>query len=167
MPKEIQRSRAKGWRKPVGAVIVDQTSKWGNPYRVVADPVDCWMVVSPAGAVARRIPSKREGHWVAFKAFEKMLRDGADRESGVVYPSVDEVVRELRGRDLVCPCPRWDETTVCPETLHRTEWGRNCSGGWHWAPGATYPCPVCEGTGFSPYPCHRRILMEVANAQTT
>lgn len=34
MPKRIQRSRKKGWRKPEGAVIVDRTSKWGNPFKI-------------------------------------------------------------------------------------------------------------------------------------
>ena len=34
MPVRIQRSRKKGWRKPEGSVIVDRTSKWGNPFKV-------------------------------------------------------------------------------------------------------------------------------------
>ncbi len=34
MPSRIQRSRAKGWRLPPGAIIVDRSTKWGNPYRV-------------------------------------------------------------------------------------------------------------------------------------
>ena len=33
MPKRIQRQRRKGWRKG-NAVIVDRTSRWGNPYKV-------------------------------------------------------------------------------------------------------------------------------------
>lgn len=32
MPERIQRLRVKGWRKPKGAVIVDRTTNWGNPY---------------------------------------------------------------------------------------------------------------------------------------
>lgn len=34
MPKRIQLSRAKGYRKPQGAIVVSRPSKWGNPYRV-------------------------------------------------------------------------------------------------------------------------------------
>ena len=33
-PKRIQRKRTKGWRKPDGAVVVDRTSRFGNPYIV-------------------------------------------------------------------------------------------------------------------------------------
>lgn len=32
----IQRRRVKGWRKPEGAVIVDRTSRWGNPFPISA-----------------------------------------------------------------------------------------------------------------------------------
>lgn len=32
MPKRIQRSRAKGWRMPEGAIYVGRPSKWGNPW---------------------------------------------------------------------------------------------------------------------------------------
>lgn len=37
MPKRIQRSRQKGWRKPEGAVIVDRTSQWGNDFVIGKD----------------------------------------------------------------------------------------------------------------------------------
>jgi hypothetical protein len=33
-PKRIQRSRAKGWRKPEGAIIVTRPGRWGNPFSV-------------------------------------------------------------------------------------------------------------------------------------
>jgi hypothetical protein len=32
MPKRIQLSRRKGYRKPEGAVVVSRPSKWGNPF---------------------------------------------------------------------------------------------------------------------------------------
>lgn len=32
-PKRIQLRRTKGWRKPVGAVVVSRPSVWGNPFR--------------------------------------------------------------------------------------------------------------------------------------
>jgi hypothetical protein len=34
MPKRIQRSRAKGWKVPEGAVYVGRPSKWGNNFSV-------------------------------------------------------------------------------------------------------------------------------------
>ncbi len=33
-PKRIQRKRSKGWKKPVNAIIVDRTSRYGNPFKV-------------------------------------------------------------------------------------------------------------------------------------
>lgn len=33
MPQGIQRRRVKGWRKPPNSVIVDRTSRWGNPFK--------------------------------------------------------------------------------------------------------------------------------------
>ena len=30
----IQLRRSKGWRKPVGAVVVARPGRWGNPYKV-------------------------------------------------------------------------------------------------------------------------------------
>ncbi len=32
--QRIQLSRAKGWRKPEGAVVVARPTRWGNPYTV-------------------------------------------------------------------------------------------------------------------------------------
>jgi hypothetical protein len=34
LTRRIQLRRAKGWRKPAGAVVVSRPSKWGNPYPV-------------------------------------------------------------------------------------------------------------------------------------
>ncbi len=31
-PHRVQRSRAKGWRMPEGAVYVGRPTKWGNPF---------------------------------------------------------------------------------------------------------------------------------------
>lgn len=39
-PRRFQRSRKRGWRKPHNAVVVDRTSKWGNPY-AARDLGDC------------------------------------------------------------------------------------------------------------------------------
>lgn len=33
VPRRIQRRRTKGWRKPPDTVIVDRTSRYGNPFR--------------------------------------------------------------------------------------------------------------------------------------
>lgn len=36
-PRRYQRSRARGMRIPQGAVCVDRSTRWGNPYRVGPD----------------------------------------------------------------------------------------------------------------------------------
>ncbi len=40
MPKRIQLSRARGWRMPPGAVKVDRSTRFGNPYRVGVEARD-------------------------------------------------------------------------------------------------------------------------------
>lgn len=32
--ERVQLSRRRGWRKPIGAVIVSRPSRWGNPFAV-------------------------------------------------------------------------------------------------------------------------------------
>jgi hypothetical protein len=75
MPQRIQLRRTKGWRKPDGAVVVSRPTKWGNPHRVRPD--------APTEAIERY---------------------RADLLAGRLRVGVDEVQRELRGRDLACWC---------------------------------------------------------------
>lgn len=75
MAKRVQRSRAKGWRKAEGDVYVGRPSKWGNPHR--ATP--------PTSA-------------------EAVARYRADLLAGRLAVTVDDVKRELRGKDLACWC---------------------------------------------------------------
>ncbi len=37
MPQRIQRRRAKGWRMPEGAICIDRSTPWGNPFVVGQD----------------------------------------------------------------------------------------------------------------------------------
>jgi Domain of unknown function (DUF4326) len=75
MPGRVQLRRTKGWRKPAGAVVVSRPGKWGNPHRV--DPA------APEEAIAQ-------------------YRD--DLLAGRLRVTVDDVRRELRGRDVACWC---------------------------------------------------------------
>ena len=76
MPKRVQRSRTKGWTKAPGDVYVGRPSKWGNPHR------------TKARASAEAVELYR-----------------ADLLSGRLEVSLEDVRRELRGKDLACWCP--------------------------------------------------------------
>ena len=78
MPQRHQRRRVPGWRSPAGAVYVGRPTKWGNPFR----------------------PKKRTDRSLKLcvDTFEEMLN------KGLLTISVEEVRRELRGKDLVCWC---------------------------------------------------------------
>lgn len=84
MPRRIQRRRTTGWRMPPGAVYVGRPTKWGNPYRV-GDGL-C-STVDDAVAFYRQ--------WI--ETGENYVNDDAP-------PSIEEIKRELRGRDLACWC---------------------------------------------------------------
>lgn len=84
-PQRIQLSRAKGWRMPPGAVKVDRSTRWGNPFAPGQ--------TGPMG----RTPIDREG---AVGFFRAMLAD-PELRAAARYP-ID--LSELRGRDLACWC---------------------------------------------------------------
>jgi Domain of unknown function (DUF4326) len=79
-PRRIRLSRRRGWRKPPNTVVVARPTKWGNPFVIDATH-------SRADVVAR---------------FRRAIEDD-DRT--VLGFTVDDVRRELGGRDLACWCP--------------------------------------------------------------
>jgi hypothetical protein len=94
MPKRVQLSRAKGWRKPEGAIVVSRPSRWGNPFRV-GDPG------VPDAATAARLyseallPYRHHGPAVSGSKLEDFL---------ITQANIDSIVLELRGHDLCCWC---------------------------------------------------------------
>lgn len=84
-PERIQLSRARGWRMPAGAIKVDRSTRWGNPWPVGAE-----------GPLGRTAPDA-EG---AVGLFEQMLRD-PEMRAAAGYPSD---LSPLRGRSLACWC---------------------------------------------------------------
>lgn len=76
-PLRIQRKRTKGFKLPDGCVYVGRPTKWGNPY-------------------SYGVPG------VMSKARSVELFRGMMRESPNFW---DEVVRELKGKQLACWCP--------------------------------------------------------------
>lgn len=96
MPKRIQLSREKGFRLPAGAVKVDRSTKFGNPYRI-GEPIDMKQ--------ARRWGwdiSPRGQQFVcadATQAVEKF------RHALFWDAALHDFVRsELGGKDLACWC---------------------------------------------------------------
>lgn len=83
-PQRIRLSRVKGWRMPAGAVKVDRSTRWGNPFRVGED-------------IGGRGPVDQAG---AVQMFRDMLAD-PELRSLCGYP-VD--LSPLRGRHLACWC---------------------------------------------------------------
>jgi hypothetical protein len=89
MPERIQRSRAKGWRLPDGAVYVGRPTIFGNPFQLVGAN----LVRDPYGNEWSCAPGEARG--VAVRLFRAYVWDH-------IHP---DDVDGLRGRDLVCWCP--------------------------------------------------------------
>ena len=90
MPRRVQLERSRGWRMPADTVKVDRTTRWGNPFR----PEAC-------GSQEAAIACHRA--WILGDAAR--LRAGkCPAPRGLAPPSLDEIRRELRGKNLACWC---------------------------------------------------------------
>lgn len=88
MPERIQRKRSKGWKKPPGSMIVDRTSRWGNPF-VVGKYNDFY------GGIIQDAET-------AISLFIQHLTVIAFNAG---YQSVDNWLYPLQGKNLCCWCP--------------------------------------------------------------
>lgn len=84
MPKRITLSRAKGWKKPLGAVVCSRPGKWGNPFYADNNP-----------------KSPGDPFWVKTKAEAVQLFREHVQHDPVLRKLI---VTELRGKDLCCWC---------------------------------------------------------------
>lgn len=129
-PTRIQRRRTKGWRMPQGAVYVGRGTRWGNPWRlktpnalarVPALDGSAWEVEGRISAHGMSHPYFHPGGRVTHHRIRYMTRAECvevyraalteptfERHvfQGVGEPwlSVEDVRRELAGRDLACWC---------------------------------------------------------------
>lgn len=102
MPIRIQRQRVRGWRMPQGAIYVGRPSKWGNPFVVHSDrmqngqryPMDARLAVA-----SFRSMLAKEGAW-----FPVPLPWPQGKIPACEPTTIEDVKRELRGRDLACWC---------------------------------------------------------------
>ncbi|MDH6284026.1 DUF4326 domain-containing protein [Prescottella agglutinans] len=103
-PRRLQREGTKGWRRPPGSIIVDRTTRWGNPFMVG---------LSVPGFRRRRrqlFVVRDAGH--AVELYEEWL-------AGVITlpdvprwtrPPADlQIRKQLAGADLICWCPLTDD----------------------------------------------------------
>ena len=79
MPFRFQFRRVKGWRKPPNSLVVTQTSRYGNPFKMTSDTPE---ERSRAVAMYRA--------WITSPEQAKLLARAR---------------RELRGLNLGCTCP--------------------------------------------------------------
>ena len=88
-PRRLQRRRTAGWRKPAGSVIVDRTSRWGNPFAVGR----------PAGPSAPDPDEVIRDRARAVALYNEWYY--APGQAGLRAAARVE----LPDRDLLCPCP--------------------------------------------------------------
>jgi hypothetical protein len=103
MPQRIQRKRTAGYRLPDGAVCVDRTTKWGNPF-TVGGPIAPDFAGLIANVTWNGLPLTRSGAGVvedrrhAVELFEFWLY------AKVPFTQA-QMTAALHGRDLACWCP--------------------------------------------------------------
>lgn len=90
-PRRIQLKRTKGWRMPPNTVKVDRSTKWGNPYRVGFADCGC-----RAAGECEHNRFRCETVAEAVQAFREIPRS---------QRRIEEIRRELRGKNLACWCP--------------------------------------------------------------
>ena len=69
MPERIQLRRTKGWRMPEGAVKVDRSTGWGNPYRAVSMGSGWWATLDLDGRLFAQHTSKADAVAQAVRLF--------------------------------------------------------------------------------------------------
>ena len=106
-PKRIQRKRVRGYRMPKGSVYVGRPTRWGNHIRIALRKFDderhpMWHVTgSPRYLDGPAFNLHETARAEATRQFEADLLRWGD----IDYPSVEEIRRELAGKDLSCWCP--------------------------------------------------------------
>lgn len=95
MPTRIQRRRTRGWTKPANCVIVDRTSRFGNPLTIDA----IMDVLGYTEDQARDTVVAEFGKWLAgSRAF--VATDEADQARERILSNLPDLV----GKDLACTC---------------------------------------------------------------
>lgn len=130
-PQRIRLRRASGWRKPDGMVVVSRPSKWGNPFRyrtthalarVPALDGSSWEYEGRISANGALHPYHHpDGHVTEHNIRYMTRAECVDlyhraltrptpqlrlwNHQDQTWVTVEDVQRELTGRDLACWCP--------------------------------------------------------------
>lgn len=105
MPKRIQRKRTKGWRLPTGAMCVDRSTRWGNPYRL-SPKLQMLGPLGPENEWWDDKTPKDDLHKILVERFEHWLSSQVDVEAIWIMQNLNQ----LRGNDLACWC---DPSLAC------------------------------------------------------
>lgn len=94
MTERIQRKRTRGWRMPENTVYVGRPSKWGNPFEIrLEEKCKC------CGTVIQEEITSHE----VLRDYRYFLRHPQSLH-GWDMPSVEDIQKELRGKNLACWC---------------------------------------------------------------
>jgi hypothetical protein len=105
VPKRIQLSRKKGYRKPEGAIVVSRPSRWGNPWIVQRDG-GAWRVRGrPGWLVSSGVDERHVSQVAATAAAVGYYRKWISLEQFSLEQYRAAIVATLAGRDLACWCP--------------------------------------------------------------
>jgi hypothetical protein len=108
MPIRVKRERSPGWRAG-SAVIVDRSSRYGNPWRIIDDHI----LLHPDG-ITQAFGSPAEARAAATSHYEAWLRGAGPDIHQVSRKTFDRrrVLTDLwrlKDRDLACTCPLPEE----------------------------------------------------------
>lgn len=112
MPDRLQLRRAKGWRLPDGAVKVDRSTRWGNPFwpgQRVISPGAYGSVASPyhgcrpAGGYGSGPRAYRIGRVLDLAGAVQMFASYVRCDPSGWPP--EDIRHSLRGLSLACWCP--------------------------------------------------------------
>jgi hypothetical protein len=114
MSARIQRSRAKGWRMPPGAVYVGRGTAWGNPFRIGSpsgyqfedggDPTPMIAALTREQSIAFYRDAVRGFLTPEMHPWGHRWMTDFKRRMGQFHPA-DAARSLLRGKTLVCWCP--------------------------------------------------------------
>ena len=103
-PIRVQLRRTKGWRMPANTVKVTRGPgmKWGNPFKVGEEFARLYVAANYGPPPPDMDPAR-----IAVIAFGMWIANGPDHFLNMVMPkppSMDEIKRELGGKNLACWC---------------------------------------------------------------